>query len=226
MIYNFQALIEDISPRFKGQDKIDSHIILDYLNRTQDRYIKLKYFSGNSFKQNTFKISAMLDEFPDLITMTDTAIPPLFTQVPGMPVGTTLFVSKPADMLGYIRADIEVSRTVVLPFATKWIPMEEIDYNDIDGVLTTPFNIPILEVPLITYLSDLLASSSKNAGFIVVIDAHTTPSNLMVTYMKKPQEISESNECQLADRLHEEIVKLAVSMYIDEYKTKLQPKKG
>jgi hypothetical protein len=44
----------------------------------------------------------------------------------------------------------------------------------------------------------------------------------MITYVKTPELMGlNSTECELASFLHEELVKLAVDMYLNEYKLKL-----
>jgi len=221
MVYHFQKLVEDISPQFKERQRLLTHEILDYLNRTQDRYIQMKYLSGTSFKENVYRISSFIDDFPALINLGEEII--VFADVEGMGSATESF-DAPADFLAYMRGDVNINR-VGTPYDTtataEWVPMEEVDYNDLDNILTTPFNKPLLEKPLFTMIGNTNQSVPTTNNMIIIHDTYTELLGVRLTYMRKPQDINMvDQDCELADYLHEEIVKLSVSMFIDEYKTK------
>ncbi len=226
MVYSFQQLLLTISDSFFAKERLDTYEILDYLNRTVDRYIKTKYLSQQSFKANTAVISASTGDLKDLIVFTIIDPVTTFTALPGMTGAWTS--NLPGDFFAYVRSDTLVSRDDVLPIAApgKWIPNQEIDFNDIDQFLSTPFNSPILEKPLVTIHSE---HTTTKETMMTITDIHTgVPLNNMLTYIKTPNVISieGDDDCDLAEYLHEEIVNLAVNMYVEEYKTKLSNNKG
>jgi hypothetical protein len=225
MVYNFQQLLETISDTFHAKERLDTHEILSYLNRTINRYIKTKYFSGASFKENTYRLATAIGDLRSLIKITPTGTTPVFTAVLGYDsnVHTTTL---PTDYYGYISSMSKATRITVEPtFSDKWIPNKEIDYSEIQQVVTTEFNKPILEAPLIVLKDDgsQAAGTGVIDGLMIVTDAYTTVSDILFTYVKTPTavEMSATSFCELADYLHEEIVQLAVAMYVDEYKTRL-----
>ncbi len=50
-------------------------------------------------------------------------------------------------------------------------------------------------------------------NILLITDKYTTVSAANVTYIKHPDTLTPSNECEMAPYLHEEIVRLAVDMY-------------
>lgn len=217
MVYNFQQLLQTTSKAFESKERLDTYEILDYINRTIDRYIKTKYFSGASFIDNSSRVKSFSDDLKELITTTPIAPVITFSIIDGMSIAYSSDL--PSDFFGYVRSDSKITRVNVLPCAGQWVPNQEIEYSKVDEFSTTPFNKPIIEKPLVTFKDD--------EELITIIDVYTTLDNNMITYVKTPTEVDMSNnDCQLAPYLHEEIVRLAVSMYLDEYKMRLnQPRK-
>jgi len=220
MVYSFQQLLITMSPAFKTVERLDTYEILDYLNRTVDRYIKTKYLSGGSFINNTNTINANIGDLSKLVIATSKTY--AFTQVVNM--NNVYETDLPIDFLAYVRSDSKITRTVVFTGTDIWVPNNEVDFNQIDQFITTAFNIPILEKPLVS-IQNFEGDGSKEV--LLIIDGFTTLTNYVLTYIKKPTAIDiSSNNCELADYLHEEIVRLAVVSYIDEYKTKLTQSKS
>jgi len=224
MVFSFHELLETVSPKFKDESKIPTYEILDYLNRTVQRYIKLKYLSGDTFKTNTFKLSQSPDDLA-LLVANHTDTPVLISPHAGIPYSGLFQV--PSDFLAYIRSSTGITRTKPdsLAHATvELIPNIEIDFNDIDSIMTTPYNSPLLVHPVVTMANDHLVVKAEIMvmSYIVITDKYCTMVSTSLDYIKQPQEITTTgHDCELAVYLHEEIVKLAVSLYLDEYKLKL-----
>lgn len=224
MVFSFQELLETVSPKFKGEQKIPTYEILDYLNRTVERYIKVKYLSGDSFKSNIFKLGQSPDDLSKLI-INDLATPGSLDEYPGIPYSAV--INTPADFLFYIRSSTLLTRTKPVRIAhasPSVVPNVEIDFNDIDNIMTTAYNSPILVSPMVTVIND----SSHQVGaitddaYVVITDKYCTLTSVYLDYVKKPEKINMVDQnCELGDHLHEEIVKLSVSLYLDEYKLKL-----
>lgn len=228
MVYSFQQLLESISAKYKESEMLNTWEILSYINRTVERYIKLKYLSGSSFEENVFRASASPDDFAKLIKTKLCLVVP--TTDIAVSITTGYLVDEIPDFFAYIRSDTKVTRTAPFVVTGEWVPNREIDYNSIDPVLTTPFNKPILEYPLVTMR---LGTQSQDDGalghlttILIITDSFTTlelgSPSFNLTYISKPTPIDmDGKDCQLGPHLHEEIVKMAVSMYMDEYRLKL-----
>lgn len=223
MVFSFQELLIAVSNKFEEEEKVPTYEILDYLNRTVHRYIKLKYLSGNTFKTNAFKIAQSPDDLGLLIT--NYSVAATGTPYPGIP-HSEIF-NTPADFLAYIRSSTGIIRTKPEQLAhagTELIPNIEIDFNDIDNLVSTAYNKPILVYPAVTLASsDPIAKATVLfTSLVVITDSYSTIQNISLDYIRDPKDISVTGDnCELATFLHEEIVKLAVSLYLDEYKLKL-----
>ena len=51
---------------------------------------------------------------------------------------------------------------------------------------------------------------------LLVVDKYTTVTGATVTYVKQPDSIGYSGECELSPVIHEELVRLAVNMYMQD----------
>lgn len=51
---------------------------------------------------------------------------------------------------------------------------------------------------------------------LLVVDNYTTVTEASVTYVKQPDSIGYSGECKLSPVIHEELVRLAVNMYMQD----------
>lgn len=224
MVFSFHELLITTSPKFKDEAKVPTYEILDYLNRTVHRYIKLKYLSGDTFKTNVFKIAQSPDDLAKLVANV-TESPASIPVYPGVPY-TGVF-SAPDDFLAYLRSSTGITRTKpesLAHVASELVPNIEIDFNDIDGVMSTPYNKPILVHPLVTIINYEIQAKALPVvtSYLVITDSYCTIESISLDYIRKPEDITLTGiNCELADYLHEEIVKLAVSLYLDEYKLKL-----
>lgn len=219
MIYNFQQLLETTSPLFHESQRPSTQVVLDFLNRTQDRYIAMKYLGGRTFRENVAIVGSKLDELRPLIVTTTTGVPTTFTALDGMNYAYTSDL--PGDFTAYVRSESQVTRSVAPVATDEWVPNKEANYNELDTILTTPFNKPIIRYPIVT-----LREGTKGGadGLVTIVDAYTTLDDNMLTYVREPDTMVEGTNCEFPEHMHEEIVKLAVSMYLDEYKFKLAQK--
>lgn len=62
----------------------------------------------------------------------------------------------------------------------------------------------------------------EDNSLLVYKDYYTNLYNIQITYVRKPNTISLTTDCELSDSCHKNIVNLAVTKYIEEYKYKLQ----
>lgn len=217
MVYNFQRLVETISPVFLAPEKLDTWEMLDWLTRTQERFIRLKYLNNNSFEQNVYRLSMVSDDLARLLKTESVSLP--YTQLGNIEYSKE--IPLPEDFLAYVRSDSIVSRTLPKVVTNRRIGNVEINYDKIDSVITTHQNHPILEAPIVTMKDNTTLPGEERVSILLIHDKYTTLKGFYITYIKKPEAIKLDKECELAPYMHEDLVKLAVSMYIEEYKLKL-----
>ena len=222
MVYEFQRLLETMSIEFEGPEKLDTDTMLRFLNWAYDRYIKEKYLSGRTFIENIYNIINNVNDLSRLIETFNDAL------YGGATYDSLKFFTLPSDYVYYVRADVNIHRDGgpldTDPIGTNdvWIPAQAIEFSQIDELLTTDINKPIIEKPAV-----YIVNSGRGH---VIIDSYTIANEIQLTYLRKPKELAFKNEfgeemeCELAGYLHEEIVKLAVEIYMMDYKLRLSQK--
>ena len=222
MTYEFQRLLETMSKEFETNEKLTSDTMLRFLNWAYDRYIKEKYLSGRTFIENIYTI---INNVNDLSRLIETFEDDLYAE--GTYDGLKFF-TLPNDYVYYVRADINIHRDGgpldTDPIGTNdvWIPAQPVEFSQIDELLTTDINKPIIEKPAVYIMN-------SGRGHVIV-DTYTITNKIQLTYLRKQKELafldehSEEMECELASYLHEEVVKLAVEMYMMDYKMRLSQK--
>lgn len=226
-IYEFEKLVDTISPGFKVNNKFDTDIILLALNVAQMRFIKERYLSG-TVADNIALISSKQDELRKLIVSNELLTLSLLN------TGVLATIGFEADLtqLGetfmyYLRSATLMAHSAPPITATsRWFTNQlASDYSLVDKVLTTPYNTPILRQPIAAF---------KSADKInIVVDSFSTvevSNGFSIDYLRQPKYLAiadtttTTTECELIDYLHEEITKLAVDIYIKEYKFLLAQK--
>jgi len=203
MQIEFERLLYTSNPEFSVSDKLDTEEIFAYLNISQLRVMKMKYFPTSNINENVKIIQSNVEELRNLIKRD--------TVSPGSALTTVLHaypVTLPNDYLHYIRSDSSVTRTA-LPVinSASIVPNKVIDYSMVDLVTTHAFNKPILRKPCVVF--------EESSTMIVYIDTYTTLGDVTFTYLKTPLTIKlgGSNDCELAEYLHEEVVATAVDIF-------------
>lgn len=116
----------------------------------------------------------------------------------------------------------------VLSVSYESIPNKMIKEDDIDKIVTTNFNKPIIRNPRVT----LNVRSDDNTALTLITDSYTKVWAIDLRYYRKPlpfnvigvdgTEILDT--CELPISTHQEIVELAVEMFITEAKYRLNTK--
>ena len=226
-IYEFEKLVDTISPGFKVENKFDTDIILLALNIAQMRFIKERYLSG-AMADNITLISSKQDELRKLIVSNE-----LLT-LSQLNTGVLATIGFEADLTGlsntfmyYLRSATLMEHTAPPVTATpRWFTnLLASDYSLVDKVLTTPYNTPILRQPIVAFKSE----DKLN----IVVDSYSsveTTDGFSIDYLRQPKYLgitdttTTTTGCELIDYLHEEITKLAVDIYIKEYRFLLAQK--
>lgn len=202
MQIEFERLLYTSNPDFSSSDKLDTEEIFAYLNISQLRVMKAKYFPTSDILENVRIIQSNIEELRNLIKRD--------TRTIGNSIDTLYgyLVSFPTDYLHYIRSDSVVTRTTIFPMTSQVVPNKIIDYSNVDSIVTNTFNNPIIRKPCIVFEED--------DNMVIFRDKYTSfDGDLYLTYLRTPIDIAlgGSNDCELADYLHEEIVATAVDIF-------------
>jgi hypothetical protein len=226
-IYEFEKLVDTISPGFKVENKFDTDIILLALNIAQMRFIKERYLSG-ALSDNIILISSKQDELRKLIVSNELlSLVQLNTGILAT-IGYEVDLTQLGNTFMYYLRSATLLDHAVPPATTsaRWFTnIIADDYGLVDKVLTTPYNKPILRQPIVAFK----ATDKLN----IVVDSYSTvetTNGFSIDYLRQPKYLgitdttTTTTECELIDYLHEEITKLAVDIYIKEYKFLLAQK--
>lgn len=214
MYIEFLRLLETIDKTVLIKDLPSSDMVLQMLNIAQLRYLKEVYFGDGNHEL----ILEKADTLPNLLVNETTSV---------LANGDTIFnysnilnlntLNK--DFLFYVRSDSKVSRSAMPVVSEQWVTNEFIKVSDIDKYLTTPFNTPIIVKP-----GCYIQVTDTGLQLRILYDSYTTlglSNTLHIEYLKKPNNIDFDIDSELPSFLHEEIVKLAVDLYINYYKFRL-----
>ena len=225
----FETLLQTSSPLFNDSEKPDTDTIFRFLNEAQIQYISKKYLSAASFEERTRAIGNNLHDLRNLIKTID-----LSNVVTAPRTNTLLFKSTTINVWHYLGVSGIISRTYPQVVTTTLIDLIPIEAGDVNKYLTTAINKPVIYVPVYTQTASTSADAGNYLSIMVIHDAYTTYSTTASTtkahclVAPKLLDLADSATttatCELAEYLHEDIVKLAVSLF-EEQKYKLSKSK-
>ena len=221
----FDALIQTVSKTMEIEDKPDSYTIVYFLNIAVLKYITDNFLSKGNVNANIEYLQKRSDILRNLIkryTNTESVTALVSTEADG-----GISISVPDDYLYYIKSYSYILNTLRGITNKTWTPNRIIDHSELDKITNNITNIPILRKPCVVL--------EENNSLILYKDRETSIYNNNFVYLKKPLELSldataintpsgYTNICELDESTHSDIVKLAVNMFIEEYKYKLTTK--
>ena len=214
----FDTRIQLVSEAEVIKTKPDSFTILQFLNRAQEKYITENYLSRGSLQDNIEFIQRRSGALRYIISRAQQTI-----SSSAMPDGG-LQIDLPADFLYYMKSYSKITNTLAEVTSFTWSPNRVINHNELDRVTNGVFNIPILREPCIVF---------EEETAILYIDKDTAlesggTDNYYMIYLRQPKTMvlsspgsGEVTTCELDDFVHNDIVELAVQMYIIDYKYRL-----
>jgi len=225
----FETLLQTSSPLFNDAEKPDTDTIFRYLNESQIKYIKEKYLSAPSFYERTKILGNNLNDLKNLIkhlTLTNVTVTPH--------TNTYLFKPTTAYVWHYISATGVITRTYPYATTTTLIDLMPVEAGEVNKYLTTSINKPLILVPVFTQTNnDTEDSYNSISSLMVIFDSYTTytTTNTKAHCLVMPRKLvldasdaaTETEVCELADYLHEDIVRLAVDLF-EQQKYKLASK--
>lgn len=220
----FERRIQLISPDVAIVDKPNSDLIFSILNEAQDRYVIQNYIGDdqlpmatNSFAKNTDSIKSLLIE-KEISSSGTTSSNLTRYRLPN---------EQNNEYFLYVHSLSKVKGTYKQYTDFTLVDNQLVKYKDLSNFITTAYNKPIIRKPAVALISD---EHTKDLYLEVAVDSYTTLGNILLTYYRKPLRFgvtSGINKCELPEMTHDEIVNLAVNIYITEGKYRLQtnPKK-
>lgn len=226
MQIEFERLIQLANKEFVISDKIDSDTIFYFLNAAQNAFIKLNYMSLDNLKDTVENLRKNTDTFKALI------INKTITEGSDLEVGLhgkKYELPNTADdmFFMYLRSCSYVSGTYMdVPDTIEGkenkvlVANKLIMSDDVEKVITTYYNIPILRQPCAV----LEATLDGVSNITIYTDSYTKLKGCNITYIRKPKRfdviIPEGSDiidhCELSENVHQDIVELAVNMFFED----------
>ncbi len=179
-----------------------------WLNRAQERFVKQRAHQTGDIKRVGFEGSQKrLDDIRALVVQNfeDFWIPETTPQ--------WLQADLPADYLFLVnlRADVHFSRCsdVTAADATMEVPVRIVDNAEVHSLNRNPFAKSSIDSPLATLSEDDIMVYQDAKSFIL--------KGIKVDYIRKPKDVdlSLSQDCELAEHTHQEIVDIAVKNILE-----------
>jgi len=218
MQVEFERSIQLINPEYAVSKKIDSDTIFYFINAAIDRYIKQNYLSIDNTRGSFENLKKNTDAFKGLIITKDLGT--VTTNISSnYPDGKRypLPITDDSAFFLYLRSSSKVYGTYmdIKEENATWVPNKFIIHDEVENILTSYFNKPILRQPCV-----LLEASIDNISYLSVFtDSYTTVTGCECTYIRKPKKVTVQGtpqDCELSENVHQEIVELAVNIFITE----------
>jgi hypothetical protein len=219
----FERRIQLISPDLIIDAKPSSDLIFSILNEAQKRYVMQNYVGDdqmvaetNTHTKNTDSIKSLLVEKKITASSTTENGNARFLLPTGSKEKYFLYVHSISTVTKTYKQENDLTDAVN-------VNNQLVKYRDLPKFMETAYNRPIVRTTAVALVSD----TSNQLYLEVVVDHYTTLKSIILTYYREPVEfntISNTNQCELPESVHDEIVNLAVNMFITEGKYRLQAK--
>ena len=221
MNIEFLRLLKAINKELVLSELPDTETIMQMLTISQIRYLKEVYLKDGEHQVILNKADELRDlTRRKLVDCTAISSGPL----DGI-ASTVNLTTSASDFMFYIRSDSKLTRSAMPIISTaSWMPNEYIKYTDKDKFLTTPVHTPIIIKP-----GCFLENTGTANSLVILYDSYTTLGTtgaISLEYIKEPDDITleAGGESELPNFMHEDIVKFAVDIYINNYKLRLMSK--
>ena len=199
----FYDILENTNPIFRTtEERPITDVVFQYLNEAQIRIFNNRYLPGNML-ENINTIKSLKNELKSLLSST----------TPTLSSGTRYDYSKTTPWgseLTFVDGTINITRRGY-PIATSvkvdLVPILDIYINK---YLTNHTNKPIILQPVVFV-------DKSDSTLCVIHDAYTTLNGSSnITVLNKPAMITSGQNCQLDIKLHEQVVRDAVTMFLQD----------
>lgn len=228
----FERRITLMNPAFELKEKLTSDTIFSFLNAYTERYVRLNYLAEDNVADNTRAQKKNQDALKGLITRT---LLELDAKDENNTDKTSDRAVLPDDYFLYIRSNSLISKnykteTELSPESAYVVtPNKTIAEDDVEKIITTYYDKPILLNPYVVLNKGNNADVTKKLYLNIIHDEYTTIKKIDLVYYRKPKKfdvigvdgINVLDHCELPDNVHMEIVEGAVEMFITEAKYRL-----
>lgn len=186
-------------PRFESEE-IDL-----FLNKAQERFIKLRYGKNNIKRMGFEQTQKRMDDLREVIQ--NAAIVPAASAADNKPNG--VFATLPSDYWFSIQEEVSYTATDCNGVSRKRREgVKSIRHNDYQEIIQDPFNKPD---------SDTILRLPYQNFHELITDGDATVTTYHLRYIKKPVDIdlATATDCELADHTHEEIVNEAIQIALE-----------
>ena len=221
MQMEFERRIQLISPDLVIDNKPNSDLIFSILNEAQDRYVILNYVGDDQMEAETNTHNKNSDSIKSLLVEKE------LTATSSTPNGFTRFrlpYGVNDEYFLYVHSISKVKGTYKQYTDYVKVDNQLVKYKDMGKFMKTAYNTPIIREPAVALISDV---TTKYVYMEVAVDAYTTIGNVILTYYRRPLRFNTTGgatKCELPESVHGEIVDMAVNMFINEGKYRLQTK--
>ena len=222
MLIAFEDLLRTTNPDLQYDKNIDTKIVYDFLTRAQEEYISAMFLAGDSIQDNINAVRKRSDVLRKLIKRTDATVAAISTSKQGD--GGYLAKITETDYWMFLSGVLLHS---LLPNTNNGstidaVELDLINHYDLQNKIRTINNEPILtNVPIVLEGDDSFVLY-LDKDYSTLIEATITNTTFNIIYLAFPDAITGSVPASLAVSTHNDIVKLAVDIYIAEYKYKLK----
>lgn len=199
----FYDILENANPIFRTtEERPITDVVFQYLNEAQIRLFNNRYLPGNML-ENIYMIKAYKNELKSLLSST----------TPILSSGTRYPNSKTTSWgneLTFVDGTINITRNGYPTATTVKVDLVPILDIYVNKYLTNHTNKPIILQPVV------FVDRSDNT-LCVIHDAYTTLNGSSnITVLNKPAFITTGQNCQLDARMHEQITREAVTMFLQD----------
>lgn len=202
----FYDILENTSPIFKiTRERPITDVVLNYLNDAQLTFFNSRYLPGR-FTENIQVIKSLKFELADLFTTTTGAT----VSTDGKFTHSKVIDSIDwGDYATFVEGTLTVTRISILTGTSQNVELIPIEDFNVNKYITNYTNKPLILQPVVFMDSD--------ESLTIIHDAYTSIGSATVTLLNKPAKMNySSQDCQLHERFHEQIVRIATDMFLQD----------